>query len=144
MIEDKQDILFRYRNIQNVNLDILSFIYDILHHQKSLDSSEVIYTLFSNGYCYYFAKILEDAFPGGDVVWCAPYGHIAYQYNGIVYDIHYIYDGESEIFIPISFMGSSINDFRRIEKIVHNTTKDEINRIINNFKKYKGENEDEK
>lgn len=119
-----------YLDIPGVDLDVLLFIYDILHHGSTIEAEDTIYNLFANGYCYYLAVMLKDAFPGGTIVWCAPYGHIAYRYHNVVYDIHYVYDGESDLFIPIDRMGATIDDFRKIRSRNYDITKAEINAII--------------
>ena len=77
---------------------------------------EALRHTFRAGYCYYFAKILEDAFPGGEICQAYPYGHIVYVYDGIPYDINGIcdYDVSDEDFIPISKI--DINDFKHNEK----------------------------
>lgn len=95
--------------------NILSFIGKILYH-SGVENLQVIYDLFIQGYCYYFAKILEDAFPGGEICQAYPYGHIVYVYDGIPYDINGIcdYDVSDEDFIPISKI--DINDFKHNEK----------------------------
>ena len=94
---------------------ILRFIGKILYHSGA-ENLQVIYDLFIQGYCYYFAKILKDAFPGGKICQAYPYGHIVYVYDGIPYDINGIcdYDVSDEDFIPISKI--NINDFKHNEK----------------------------
>lgn len=51
---------------------VIEFISDVLFHGvlrvTTNDSVETIRSLFEAGYCYYFAKMLEDAFPGGSRV----------------------------------------------------------------------------
>lgn len=43
-------------------------------HQVTVEASvETIRSLFEAGYCYYFAKMLEDAFPGGVACLCYPF-----------------------------------------------------------------------
>lgn len=49
--------------------------------------SEIIQQLFENGYCYYFAKILKDVFPGGELCIPWPIGHFVYKYNDKYWDI---------------------------------------------------------
>lgn len=123
------------KRIPQVNINILQFIHNILTHcGNHTEQNEGIYELFASGYCYYFAKILQTAFPGGTIVWCAPYGHIAYQYQDIVYDAHYVYDGEAEIFIPVDNMGDTIQDFLHIPNIAHHTTQEEITQMMENAK----------
>lgn len=130
MCKSFEEEISPYIDIPTIRIDILRFIYDLLHHQKTDESTEIIYKLFSSGYCYYLAKMLEDAFPGGTIVWCAPYGHIAYRFNDVVYDIHYVYDGDSDLFVPIERMGRTVDDFRKIRDVRHDTTKDEISKMI--------------
>ena len=55
---------------------------------------ETVRRLFQAGYCYYFALILKEAFPDGEVSWAAPFGHIVYVYQGIPYDIDGVYKGD--------------------------------------------------
>lgn len=58
---------------------VLSFIGRL--HAKA-DSTDCLYDIFENGYCYYFATMLDTAFPGmGEVVWIRNRGHIVM--NGI-------------------------------------------------------------
>lgn len=117
--------------IPDVNITILKFIHDILNHcEPESEQNEGVYKLFASGYCYYFAKILQTAFPGGTIVWCAPYGHIAYRYQNVIYDAHYVYDGEAVLFIPVNNMGDTIQDFLHIPNIAHNTTQEEITQMI--------------
>lgn len=79
---------------------VLIFIANILYH-NGLENSQVIYDLFIQGYCYYFAKMLEDAFPGGRVCLAYPYSHIVYELDGIPYDINGVTDYEYEKLLPI-------------------------------------------
>ena len=122
-------------NDPNVDKRIIEFIDNILTNRHRInEGSGEIYDLFACGYCFYFAKILEIAFPGGSIVWCAPFAHIAYLYNGIVYDIHHIYDGEAEYFIPIKYLEKHISDFMHIpNKPCIPLTKEEIKRIIDKY-----------
>ena len=56
---------------------VLSFIGGM--HDKATEDSEEdsLYNVFENGYCYYFAQILNLAFPAlGNVFWIRNYGHI--------------------------------------------------------------------
>lgn len=39
-----------------------------------------------NGNCYYFAVILQEAFPGGEIVYDTFMGHFLYMLNGHLYD----------------------------------------------------------
>lgn len=94
------------------------------------DNQEIIRTLFRAGYCYYFAIMLKDAFPEGEICWAAPFGHIVFVHNGSPYDIEGVYCGEAENFIPIRYMGEAINDFRHVPGIECNATEQQIAQII--------------
>lgn len=49
---------------------------------------EEIEDLFSNGYCYYFAKILDDRFyQGGSIMYIPIHNHFCYCIYGTLYDI---------------------------------------------------------
>lgn len=39
-----------------------------------------------NGNCYYFARILKDRFPDGEIVYCIIEGHFIFQYKNKYYD----------------------------------------------------------
>ena len=41
--------------------------------------SNPIASLFTNGFCYYFAVILKDAFNRGEICWHKNYGHIVWR-----------------------------------------------------------------
>lgn len=109
---------------------ILRFIADIITHNGcSEDKTEDVHSLFAAGYCYYFALMLQDAFPGGTICWAAPFGHIVYQYHGLQYDIDGVYSGEAKTFIPISRLGNAIDDFRHIPGKAYNATEQELAKI---------------
>lgn len=98
------------------NKQILEFIAGVRFHCSPActvdESVEAIRYLFEAGYCYYFARMLEDAFPGGDVCLMYPFGHITYVYDGIIYDISGVSDNEYDALIPIKYLGDTINVFR--------------------------------
>lgn len=89
-----------------------------------------ITTLFSSGYCYYFALMLKDAFPEGEICWAAPFGHIVFLYQDVAYDIDGLYAGESNLFVPVSRLGQAIDDFRHIPGVYYNATEQEIAKIM--------------
>lgn len=95
---------------------VIEFISNVLFHGvmrvTTNDSVETIRSLFEAGYCYYFARMLEDAFPGVDVCLMYPFGHITYVYDGIIYDIGGVSDNEYDALIPIKYLGDTINVFR--------------------------------
>lgn len=97
---------------------VIKFISEVLFHGapevNPEDAVESVRNLFEAGYCYYFARMLEDAFPGGVACLCYPFGHIVYIYEGIAYDINGISDSEHEYYVPISELGKAIDSFRHV------------------------------
>lgn len=110
------------------NKEIITFIFDFLYHSGP-DNVETVRNLYANGYCYYFARMLEDAFPGGRVCVAWPFGHIVYIYENVAYDIDGISSAEYEQYIPVDFLGPALNDFRQIKGKCHGTTKEELDEI---------------
>lgn len=123
-----------------VNKTIITFIADVLFHNTpgvtDENSIESIRSLFASGYCYYFAKMLQDAFPGGKICICYPYGHIVYIYDDVAYDIDGVSTAEYEMYIPAEQFGEAINDFRHIQGKDYGITKEELTSIGDNWKKY--------
>lgn len=119
------------------NNQVLQFIYDILLHNGQ-QTSECTRNLFRNGYCYYFAHMLQTAFQRGTVCWAAPFGHFVWlDTSGVPYDIEGIYKGEAIELIPESYLGEAINDFRHIQNISYNATTKDIDAIIERYQKDK-------
>lgn len=118
---------------------VIEFISDVLFHGvlrvTTNDSVETIRSLFEAGYCYYFAKMLEDAFPGGTVCLCYPFGHIVYVYEGVAYDIGGVTDAEYESFIPLTWMRDGVNDFRHVPGIKCSLTADNLEDLAQKYKR---------
>jgi len=53
-----------------------------------------------NGYCYEFASLLEDMYPGGEILYSPVEGHAYYQYDGVCYDINGVAAPEDSL-LPI-------------------------------------------
>ena len=70
-------------------MEILEFIENFKYGlgQFTKKESGIVQQLFENGFCYYFAKILKDAFPGGELCIPWPIGHFVYKYNDKYWDI---------------------------------------------------------
>ena len=70
-------------------LDIEDFIENFRTKKGEFneDTSGDIIRLFVDGYCYHFAKILENAYPYGKVCKTWPMNHFVYKYNNKYYDI---------------------------------------------------------
>lgn len=134
--EKKKEWLNFYKEndkYKNVNMQVLEFIAEMTFF-PNLDctSDGCIDHLFLNGYCYYFAQILNTAFPGGTICWSVDRGHIVWLdgtdlENDIAYDITGVYEDYEEL-RPISYLGTTLIDF------LHNDKKWESN--DEGFKKY--------
>lgn len=70
-----------------------------------------IIRFYTEGMCYWFAKMLNDAYPGGRMCVKSGYGHIVYYYEGKIYDIEGIHLEKAE-YIPIEYFGDKIDDFK--------------------------------
>ena len=94
------------------------------------DETKAIDKVFSNGYCYYFAHILKEAFGCGEIYMTANDAHIVWMYKNIAYDIHGVfnkyprsanngnfYHGE---LIPIAMLPNYMDSFKHV---VPGTTK---------------------
>ena len=70
-------------------MEILEFIENFRCGLGQFNKKEsgIVQQLFENGFCYYFAKILKDAFPGGELCIPWPIGHFVYKYNDKYWDI---------------------------------------------------------
>lgn len=103
---------------------VLSFIggmHDVATYNFEEDSIDSLYDVFENGYCYYFANILNLAFPAlGRVVWIRNHGHIVWQSNfsGICYDISGIYvDYEDGDLVEVGRLGNLLKDFQHTNRV---------------------------
>lgn len=64
----KEDWIASHRKqFPDARPDVLGFIYDFSSRSSDL------YEVFVNGYCFYFANMLREAFNGGDVCWSVDY-----------------------------------------------------------------------
>ena len=117
--EKKKEWLNFYKEnnkYKNVNMQVLEFIAEITFF-PNLDctSDGCIDHLFLNGYCYYFAQILNTAFSGGTICWSVNRGHIVWLdgsdlQNDIAYDITGVYEDYEEL-RPVSYLGTTLIDF---------------------------------
>lgn len=75
--------------MDHVKIDILEFIdkFRTKFGEYRKNKEESVRELFTDGFCYYFAKILQEAFPGGELCIPWPIGHFIYHYKGKYYDI---------------------------------------------------------
>lgn len=94
---------------------------------------------YTNGYCYYFAKILQAAFRRGDVVILAPYSHLVWRdVDGKLYDINgEVNERDYEEFecqIEEEYLGDHLRNFLHRDGYTCNTTKEDIKQLIKEAK----------
>lgn len=103
------------------NDEIVNFISDFTH--SDMDMCKYVCNAmdeFKTNYSFYFAKVLEAAFPGGTVCLQYPYKRIVYVHNGEIYDFNGWQDRsdidyEGTDVIPVWFISSILNDFLNIK-----------------------------
>lgn len=109
----------------NARYDVINFIGNILYKNISeyseidlVSYSDSVVELFTNGYCYYFAVILKDAF-GGSIYRRIGYSHIVWKdENDIFYDINgVVEDCTREDFILIDNMSPDLLETFRHRKL---------------------------
>lgn len=124
---------------------ILKFIEDFRGDNLNLpkDSKDKIidFTVnkYTNGYCYYFAKILQAAFQRGDVVILAPHSHLVWRdVDSKLYDITGEVDErdyeEYECQIEEEYLGDALKDFLCRDSFYNNTTLEEVEDLVNEAK----------
>lgn len=94
---------------------ILQFIWRVATHggDDNPAAENAITNLFASGYCYYFAKMLENNFKG-KCMWVRNVGHIVFvDPEGIAYDIHGVNDewDENDL-VPLKILGLSLELFK--------------------------------
>ena len=99
-------------------------------------NKEYLITKFTNGYCYYFACMLQCAFKRGEVCWAAPNNHFVWKdIDGTAYDINYKYDikkNKTFYLIPEWYLGKFLKQFLHTEKL-ESTPKNEIIDVIKDY-----------
>lgn len=113
---------------------VLQFIYNFLMHSGE-ENSEAIRNQFRNGYCYYYAHMLQRAFNRGTVCIAAPLGHFVWMdENQVPYDVGGVNESDCDEYIPESFLGDMIRDFLHVPGVTHNTTAAEIQELIRRYR----------
>lgn len=127
----------------NMDEAVLSFIYRFMTcHGTDSSNLENMRATFRNGYCYYFACMLKEAFARGEVCIAAPFGHFVWvDTDGMPYDIEGAYCGEAELFIPASRLGRMVDDFLHVDGKGYCATKEEIQNLMDSYRKELAEKE---
>lgn len=115
---------------------VLAFIYNFIHKEAHSDREcELIRSLFMNGYCYYFAHMLQLAFNRGFVYWCAPFGHFVWidPCTGTPYDIEGVSTAESWYYIPEYYIEDGVKDFKHVPGEIFDASQEYIDSVIAKF-----------
>jgi hypothetical protein len=114
---------------------VLEFIANVRFHGAMhvdlKDSEETIRCLYEAGYCYYFARMLEEVFSGGVICVLYPFGHICYVYDGVAYDINGILNSEFEYLLPLDIFDA--NDFKQIPDYISPLERADIDYIAETY-----------
>lgn len=118
--------------------EVIEFIRTFAAYKHALPSEQdALRELFLSGYCYYFAHMLKTAFGDGEVYICAPYGHFVWgrKYNNamIYYDIEGVSITEADYYIPESYLGNMVLDFKRLPGKRYNATELDIKNLIDRY-----------
>lgn len=118
---------------KNADTQVLEFIHRFVWKQGDKTIAKSLDKQFVNGYCWYFANILQMAFQKGKVCWASPRGHCVWVYNNIAYDVEGVYKDPCVVFIPFSELKDLDNDFKHILNVQSILTEQEIAKLIYNW-----------
>lgn len=128
---------------------VMDFIHRFITLFDRLTTSEsnVVASVFSQGFCYYFAIILKEAFGCGDICITSDCNHVVWVYKNIAYDIggvHSRYPRSANIgnffngnLIPISMVPHYMDSYKHVVPGTTQKGMSEMNsvlKIINNIK----------
>ncbi len=65
------------------HFEVLGFIQKF----NGYEFDNVLKQTFTEGFCYYFAVILRERFPDGEIVYIPAMGHFSYRIGAILYDV---------------------------------------------------------
>lgn len=112
---------------------VLGFITEFLEHQRDPEAYNALQVQFRSDYCYHFALMLKGLFGRGQVVWLAPYEQIGWRdAYGVVYTVSGVYQDDGEL-IPVNWLGDAIKDFAHIPGEFFGTSRDYVQKVIQNY-----------
>lgn len=121
MLTERNDWVKRQMELyKKANEQVLNFIADFRFH-CGIDSSRTIEKLFSEGYCYYFAHMLQLAFGRGVVCYVFCENHFVWldgvsELTDTAYDICGV-NKRWEHLIPEDKLGDIVLDFKHIKGV---------------------------
>ena len=128
---------------------VMDFIHRFitLFDRLTTTESNVVASVFSQGFCYYFAIILKEAFGCGDICITSDCTHVVWVYKNIAYDIGGVYNKYPRSanignfyngnLIPISMVPHYVDSYKHV---IPGTTQKgmsemkNVQKIINNIK----------
>lgn len=131
--ESRDNVLVEYCGLK-ASEDVANFISKFINYTGFVDDLGLLQTIFTNGYCYYFAVMLKAAFERGEVCLCYPYGHICWvDDDGVPYDIYGICISEADHFIPVKFLSKHLNNFKHNGDEIVNLSEEEKQDILKRY-----------
>lgn len=116
---------------------VLEFIDDFstFFNTWSIENYEELRKLFTQGFCWQFAKMLQATFDRGTVCMAFPKGHMVWvDDDGTAYDIDGIDITECYYYIPEEYLGNQIINFKHIpHKWVIPATREEVLEIAKRY-----------
>lgn len=128
---------------------VMDFIHRFitLFDRLTTTESNVVASVFSQGFCYYFAIILKEAFGCGDICITSDCTHVVWVYKNIAYDIGGVYNKYPRSanignfyngnLIPISMVPHYVDSYKHVLPGTTQKGMSEMNsvlKIINNIK----------
>ena len=112
--------------------EVLEFISQF--YNKFTGDEDSLRMQFRAGYCWHFAHMLKATFDRGEVCWAAPFGHFVWcDTDGTPYDVEGLYCGEASCFVPESYMGNALLDFKHIPGKGFNASISDLESILNRY-----------
>ena len=116
-------------HLYELDSEVIEFIKSFL----SNDKYDIMLNKFYTTYSYQFAEMLKSTFDRGTVCWLAPHSHIVWMDdNGVPYDIKGLNKDKCEEYIPVHYLGDSLEYFKHI-RISRTLPAEEIREIIDRY-----------
>lgn len=102
---------------------------EFIHEFNQFELLEVLENTFTNGFCYYFAVILKEKFPRGEIIYLPVQNHFVFSYG-----TQYLYDIRGNVtdlyFNSQLEIWNNYNDLPHKQRIKRDCI--EHDRIVNN------------
>lgn len=106
-------------------LNIEDFICNFRNSQNHIENgNKCVCNLFGTDYYYYFAKILQAAYPGGQVCFALPKKHFVYKYAEQTWDIEGRYTDGAKLINETKIPNDVLRAFKRLNSSPNAYNKD--------------------